>query len=145
MTNTENFDDWTDASQSTDRTYDKKSKEVLVGTFLQKQEHVGPNDSNMYHIRTETEDGTEVVGVWGSTIIDGYFSRIPLNSKVRIESLGEKVSAKSKRTFWDFSIKFKAPEGTPVFAQTTEAKQDEVNTDFDENEEVSLDDIPFGN
>ena len=143
--NNENFDDWTDASQSTDRTVDKSTGEILVGKFLLKQEHIGPNDSNMYHIEVRTGDHTEVVGLWGSAIIDQYFARIPLNSKVRIEYKGQKTSAKSKRTFADYDVKFKAPEGEQKFAQTTENKQDEVTTDFDENEEVSLDDIPFGN
>lgn len=138
----ENFDDWTDASMSTDRTF--TDGEVLVGTYKVRQQDIGPNGSNMYHIESVTEDGSrEVVGLWGSSVIDSQFSRIPLESRVRIEFKGKETNQKSGRTFKNYDIKFKAPEGEQKFARDTVSQKDVIHDVFDEGEPVNLDDLPI--
>lgn len=102
-------DGWIDASTAkTDGTWDKQKP--LMGKLVRKQENVGPNNSMMYHLEvTEGDDKGKVIGVWGSTVIDTKFDSIPLNSLVKIESLGKVKSEKTGREYEDFKVLYKPP------------------------------------
>lgn len=73
---------------------------TLQGVYVQKKTNVGPNESNIYTIRTDKGE----VGVWGSTVIDARMTTVPVGSEVKIESLGEVKSEKTGRTFKNFKI-----------------------------------------
>lgn len=107
MTN-QTDDGFTEAKGGTDSTWDRK--DPIMGVYTRQEDNVGPNESTMYHIKTDTE----VVGVWGSTVLDTKFSEVPVGSIVKIESLGLKKNPKSGREYADFSLKYKKPVSEAV-------------------------------
>lgn len=62
------------------------------GIYLSKEEHVGSNDSNMYHFQV----GNEVIGVWGNTLLDTRFKNLNFGEEVKIVYLGTEQSEKRK-------------------------------------------------
>lgn len=93
--------DWIDVGGSAESTtWDKKAP--LQGVYTAKKENVGPNESNMYTIKTT--DGN--VDVWGSTVIDSKFEQIPRGSEVRIEYLGM-AKGKSGKEYADYKFQYR--------------------------------------
>lgn len=110
MANNTNEDEgWLDASAGkTDGTWDKSAP--IMGKYVRKQENVGPNNSNMYHIEiTEGDDQGKTIGVWGSTVLDTKFDSVPVNSLVKVEALGKTKSEKTGREYEDFKLLYKPP------------------------------------
>jgi len=68
----------------------KKAEDAVEGLYIQKAEHVGQNDSNIYYI--ETLPDHEVVQIWGTTILDQRMIPVKIGQQVRItyKGLGEK-------------------------------------------------------
>jgi hypothetical protein len=60
-------------------TYENKG-DSIEGVLVQKQEHIGANDSNLYSL--ETEKG--IKNVWGATVLDNLLSLVQVGSKIRI-------------------------------------------------------------
>ena len=58
---------------------------TVQGTYVDKTEDVGQNNSNVYKIKTK-ENG--VISVWGSKVLDGKMDKVPKNHIVRITYLG---------------------------------------------------------
>lgn len=81
-------------------------EDVLIGQYIRLKTDVGAHSSNVYVIRRD--DGSEV-GVWGSTVINGRFSEIPMRSKISIEALGE-TKSKNGTTYKDYLIKYIPPK-----------------------------------
>jgi hypothetical protein len=90
----------------TDRNWPEKDVPLtegdsVEGRYISKKEDVGANKSNVYVI--QTEDG-ELVGVWGSTVIDAKFANIEIGSQVAIEYVGVKKAKVGNKTYKDFFV-----------------------------------------
>jgi hypothetical protein len=136
----------------TDRMWNDKSLAVnatIEGRYIEKREHIGPNDSNVYLL--ETNDG-EKVGVWGSTVIDAKFQNIAKGKMVKIKYLGPQVGASGKQfkgyQFWqgimtaeDEGKVYEHAKSKPKPQDTEDGVDDEpfeseVSHDDDEEDEV---------
>jgi hypothetical protein len=93
---------WIELSGGSDSNATWDRQDPIQGVYVSKKTDVGPNNSNMYNLKTS--DGE--VGVWGSTVIDSKFEQIPLGAEVRIEPLG---MAKSKmgKEYADFKFQYR--------------------------------------
>lgn len=83
------------------------NKEV-TGILFNIKENVGPNNSKLY----ELEIGDELVGVWGSSILDQKMAKVQVGNEVKIVYNGKKISEKTKRQYKDFSVQYR--EITPA-------------------------------
>lgn len=112
--------EWMTVGDSASDTWDKK--EPIQGVYVSKQTNVGPNESNMYNIKTDK--GT--VGVWGSTVIDSKFEQVPQGAEVRIKSLGM-ATGKSGKEYADYEFQYREVPMTEVNSpQANEAKVDDI-------------------
>lgn len=114
--------------------------DTVQGELVEISEDVGPNDSNVYRIKTE-EHG--IVDVWGTTLLDSCFSEgnegeaIPVGAIVRIVCLGKQTgktgpSKQEGKGYWKFDVQFAIPSpafkaagkkvGETLAASGTEAK-----------------------
>lgn len=119
-------DEWQEIVMKTDGdTWDRE--DTIEGELLGVKNNVGPNSSNLYTLLTTKGE----IGVWGSTVLDTKLGELSKGDQVKIEPLGKTKSPQTGREYWDFRVSYKP--GT---------KQDPV-VDVDENEEVSLSDVPF--
>ena len=95
-----------DTSTTNERTWKWAEEEVLEGTYLGKKENVGEMGSNLYRFEVEDSDfGKEIVGVWGTSVLDNKLQDLKEGDKVRISYLGEVASkTKGRRAYKDFGI-----------------------------------------
>ena len=72
----------------------EKDGDFIEGVLVNKQDHVGANDSWMYTI--ETLEGVQ--SVWGATLLDPRMVAINLGSKIKItyKGLGEAKGGKNR-------------------------------------------------
>ena len=83
-------------------TWDFETNPVMKGVYVDKEEHVGDNNSNMYYFDT---DNLGTVGVWGSAIIDARMRTASFGDTIVIIYLGKKKSEKVKgREYKDFEV-----------------------------------------
>ena len=62
----------------------------------------GPNKSNVYVLSTDTK-GEDLIGIWGSTVLDGKFQKIAVGKMVKVVFNGRK-KGKRGTEYKDFSI-----------------------------------------
>jgi len=86
---------------SVSNAWDFDQNNVLEGVYINKRINVGPNNSCLYEIR---QANSEVVAVWGSTVIDFRMTNVPLNSQVKIEYIGKVKNPKTGRQFKEFKV-----------------------------------------
>ena len=134
--------DFVEVIATESETWDREH--TLIGIYKQKKENIGANESNVYILKTKDGD----VSVWGSTVLNSKFQDIELGSEVKIEPLGGVKSPKTGREYLDFKVLFRTPEETELSGKDKARavadslkKKDTVVDNFDENEEVNLDDI----
>jgi len=90
--------EWITVSDGGDNpTWDRK--EPIQGVYVNLKTDVGPNNSNMYTLKTK--DGE--IEVWGSTVLDSKFERVQRGAEVRIECLGEVPGKK----YIDYSLQYR--------------------------------------
>ena len=99
--------EWIDVGSSESTTWDKK--EPAQGVYVKMETNIGPNESNMYTIRTSKGD----IGVWGSAVIDTKFEQVPKGAEVRIESLGM-ATGKSGKEYADYKFQYREVPMTDV-------------------------------
>lgn len=86
--------------------------EVIQGFYKSMKTNVGQNDSNLYEILLPTG---ELVGVWGSGLLDGKFKEIPIGCEVRITYLGISQPKTPKgRAYQNFKVEFDASSRAPM-------------------------------
>ena len=93
--------DWEKVEAETGETWDYVKTPEIQGVLVNKEEHVGPNDSMMY--RLQMEDDTEL-GVWGNTVLDGRFKKIEVGEEVKLVYLGKQKSPKTNREYHSFDV-----------------------------------------
>jgi hypothetical protein len=64
------------------------------------------NNSKVY----ELEIGDEILGVWGTSILDQKMAKVEVGDEVRIIFNGKKVSEKTKRQYKDFTVQHRKVE-----------------------------------
>jgi len=110
-------------------TWDFKEKgegAEFTGIFVDRDEHVGENDSNVYNFKTKDGD---IIGVWGSTILDVRLKNLEKGEEVKIVYLGQAKSEKRKgKTYHNFDVYHRMPGFEKV------EEEDEVPRDEEENE-----------
>lgn len=88
---------------------------IIEGIYVAMRTDVGPNDSNVYLIKTTDEATGEIatVGVWGSTVLDGKFNDIPLNSEVQIEFTGmSEKKGKFGKYYKEYRVRYIPAKGS---------------------------------
>ena len=93
--------DWEKIDADAGETWDFGTQPEIQGVLIRKEEHVGPNDSNMY--RLQLADGKEL-GVWGNTVLDGRFQKVTIGEEVKLVYLGKQKSEKTGREFHAFDV-----------------------------------------
>ena len=94
-------EDWEEVNPMTDEIHDFVEEKTLQGVYVNKQENVGKNNSNLYTIEKK---GGEKIGVWGSNVLDSRFDGIMIGEEIKIIYLGKKQSEKSNRQYHDFKV-----------------------------------------
>lgn len=93
---------WVKVEMGNDTMWDFETDKEFVGVFLEKREHIGDNDSNVYVF--EGEDN-KTYGIWGNSILDSRLKNIQVGEEVKIEYLGKKKSEKNpSRMYKDFDV-----------------------------------------
>jgi len=69
-----------------------KEGDSVMGLYIQKAEHVGQNDSNIYYI--ETLPDHENIQIWGTTILDQRMIPVKIGQQVRISYKGLGIKGK---------------------------------------------------
>lgn len=91
--------------------WDFEKDKVMRGVFLDKEEGVGPNNSNLYNFEVE---GGRKVAVWGSTIIDTRLKNVVMGEEVVIVYHGKVPSEKRKGSeYKNFEVYHKKLEEEP--------------------------------
>lgn len=121
---------WTEQA----RNAEQAEQTVFIGTTLQgiftsKREKVGRNASNVYEVKTETG---EVYSVWGSSLLDGKFAKVPMGSEIRLTYLGvSQPKTPQGRAYANFRLEFAKP-----LTQMVEASQANAAAPAGENTQV---------
>lgn len=85
---------------------------VITGYYKDKKEDVGQNKSNIYEI--QLADGN-LIGMWGSGLLDGKFDEIPQGCLVRITYLGIAQPKKvGGRAYQNFTVEFDPDQKIPA-------------------------------
>lgn len=101
-------------------TWEYTEEKEFIGVFVEKREHIGPNDSNLYMF--ENEKDHKLWGVWGSAVLDTRFKNLKVGEEVKIEYKGKTKSEKTGRSFHDFDVWHAKP--------VMEKIEDDVKTPF---------------
>ena len=80
----------------------------FIGIYMSRDEHVGENDSIVYNFRIAEGD---IIGVWGSTVLDVRLKNLQIGEEVKIVYLGLVPSEKRKgKSFHNFEVYHRMPE-----------------------------------
>jgi adenine specific DNA methylase Mod len=76
---------------------------------------VGPNKSNLYNFRKA--DG-ELIGVWGTTLLDSRFKNLEVGDEVKLIYKGKMENPKTKRIYHNFDVfRAKKDDEIPVIEE----------------------------
>ena len=90
----------------------------FIGVYVSMDEHVGENDSTVWNFRTA---GGNIIGVWGSTVLDVRLKNLEVGEEVKIVYQGLKPSEKRKgKNFHDFEVYHRMPEFVNVKTEEEE-------------------------
>jgi len=107
----------------TDCEWPEKGKSLSVGdsiegVYVSKKEDVGVNKSAIYVIRTPTG---ELVGVWGSTVLNSKMASVNVGQFIAIEFIGMKTPKSGGKPYKDWFV------GVDDSASVDETEQELVN------------------
>ena len=90
---------WTEET-SGDRieTWDYKTQKEIQGVYKRLVANVGPNQSNLYHVEVKGE----IIGVWGTALLNNMFGGIEVGEEVRVVYEGMGTSEKTGREYHNF-------------------------------------------
>ena len=131
-------EDWQKVETTAAWDFEKNSE--VEGTYVLREEEVGRNASNLYHL--ELEDGKRV-SIWGNTILDNRFELVDLGEEVKIVYLGMEKSEKTGRSYRNFDLyhrkaAFKKVEDTSTTTAKAQPSQPTAKENVIENEEPPL-------
>ena len=110
---------WKEITPGTVWNYKEEKKgATFIGVFIEKEENVGENSSNVYSFKTE--DG-EIRTIWGSTLLDIRFKNLEAGEEVKVEYLGKEQSEKRKgATYHNFRVFHRKPDFVEDPTETVE-------------------------
>lgn len=111
--------------------WNPEENKVIEGIYRELRENIGINKSKLYLI--ETKEG--IKKVWGSTVLDNQMSKVPFNSKIRIEYLGLGQAKGGRHAPKLFKVMI-----DPDYKEEPYEESDEEN---EENEEAEPNDFPY--
>lgn len=109
-------DDWEQMGKSPVWELDNaQAGDKFFGVFLNTEENVGPNSSNLYNfIRYEDQQLTKRIGqyaIWGTTLLDTRFKNFVRGEQVAIVYLGKAQSEQRKgSSYHNFEVYHRPPE-----------------------------------
>jgi len=80
--------------------WDFDKNNVLEGVFIEKKTDVGPNNSNIYVIKTD--EGK--FSVWGNTVLDSRLDGFVKGEEIKIEYKGMTPSQRTGKEYKDYDI-----------------------------------------
>lgn len=82
-----------------------KEEDFVEGLYVNKEENVGQNSSNIYYI--EQLKDHEMIQIWGTTILDQRMAPVKVGQQVRItyKGKGEKKGGKQAPHIWKVEYK----------------------------------------
>ena len=132
-----NNDDWVEVG-NTPPTVDWDKEAEFVGSFVEKREGVGKNNSNAYIF--ERQDGGEQVTVWGSAILDDRLTSLQAGQLTKINYLGfVKSKDASGRSYKNYTVLKKPMSGQPAPVQPATAAPTEAKKSSEESKNDNLD------
>lgn len=90
---------WQEVTQTSSWNFDENPD--LVGVLVSKESGVGKNNSHFYKFETE---GGEIVGVWGSTVLDDRLAAVETGTEVKISYLGMIKNEATGRQYKSFKV-----------------------------------------
>jgi len=99
--NAKTEDGWQEVDPRTDTVHDFMQDSTLVGTYIARQEEVGPNSSTLYQVQ---KDDGEKVGVWGNSVLNDRFNMIQIGDRVKIVYTGKETSEKTGRQYHNYQV-----------------------------------------
>lgn len=85
-----------------DKNHPRAEGDEITGRYVERQDHIGDNDSSVHVIETQSK---ERVGIWGSMVLDGRMSRVAIGKMVKIVYLGRKDSPNRKgKQYHDYDV-----------------------------------------
>jgi hypothetical protein len=97
---------WQTVNDSSTPMHNFEVQKEITGILFNIKENVGPNNSRIYEI----EVGNDIIGVWGTSILDQKMTRVEVGNEVRITYNGKKISDKTKRQYKDFTVQHRKVE-----------------------------------
>lgn len=92
---------WNKVEATSTEMHDWAKEPTLRGALVEKREHVGANDSNIYVFEKEDH---EQVSFWGNTLLDARLRNLEVGTVVGIEYLGKAVSPKTNREYHNYEV-----------------------------------------
>ena len=68
--------------------------DFITGVLVNKREDVGPNKSALYTLDT----GKELIGIWGSTVLDNRMDLVQIGQMIRITYKGTEQNKRGQAT-----------------------------------------------
>ena len=131
----------------TGEVWDFEKNAQLTGVYVLREENVGPNASNLYHI--ELENGQRVT-VWGNTILDNRFETVDIGLEVKIIYYGMVKSEKTGRSYRNFDLFYRKAafkkaggEETPTPKPPAPESEEKKGELTGPEEKVGDEDLPF--
>ncbi len=105
--------------------WDEDANKTIMGKYVDVRRNVGKNNANIYVL--EMENG-EKQGVWGSTVLDGKFENIELNSVIRIDYLGKTKGKDARGEYKNYRVLVKDPNApaTPATGDSQPKSEDDL-------------------
>lgn len=96
------MNDWKKVEVGSSWNYKELGKGAeFKGIYINKEEHVGENDSCVYSFEVDND----VMTIWGSTLLDIRFKNLKFGEEVKVVYLGEEPSQKRKgKTYHNFEV-----------------------------------------
>lgn len=129
-------------------------QDSLEGVYMGFKSNIGENNANIYEFKLPNG---EMIGVWGSQILDTRLSPLQIGEEVKIVYLGLEQSKKVKgRSYHNFEVFHRMPEGglppqqeLPTIQEGKTLKEQleegEATPPGNDTGEIDPKDIPFGN
>lgn len=105
----------------------------FVGFYVSTKTNVGPHNSTLYTFKQENE---ELIGIWGTAVLDTRFQNLQPNDKVRIV-YGGKVKNEKGNNYHDYKVfKSKKQEATKPLPEKEKVENVKEG-------DIDIKDIPF--
>jgi len=80
--------------------WDYQNDPIIEGVYQGVKSNVGPNKSNVYTLMKHGE----LVGIWGTSVLDTQFVQIPVGHVVKLCYLGKVKNPATGRSYHGFRI-----------------------------------------